>query len=338
MNYNYVFFDNDSEYYRIARRDLEQLSNCRIRYRLLSEGSKVKKLLYHLHISDRLNRYITLPFQSIWNPSLIGKLDFPEDKPICFLFSGGFGFLYPMGTFRYLRKTYPGCKLVLLLRDKVVVAQRQSTHFNIEKAKQTFDFIYTTSTIEAEQFGLRLISVMCSVYPVQTKPEDKKSDVVFVGVVKDRLDTVCRAYKRFTAAGLVCDFLLVSRTPIKGVPEGLTVQQHGISYTEMLRRTVNSRCILEITQKDTDAMTSRCLEALCYNKKLISDNFRLKELKYYNPKYMCLFSDIDQVDPSFIQEETTVDYGYCGDFSPVHMLEMIDRDLLDGQKGVLCSD
>lgn len=333
MEYNYVFFDFSRDYYRIARWELEQLPNCRVRERRISEGSKLKKLLYRLHISERLNRYITLPFQSIWNPALIGKLDFPEDKPICFLFTMGFMFLYQMDTFRYLRKTYPGCKLVLLLRDRVAVAESLSRHFNLEKAKPTFDYIYTTSTIEAEKFGLRQISTMCSAYPVQTGPEDKKSDVIFVGVVKDRLDTVRRAYERFTAAGLVCDFLLVSKTPIEGLPEGLTVQQTGISYTQMLQRTVNSRCILEVTQKGTDAMTSRCLEALCYNKKLISDNFRLKELKYYDPRYMCLFSDIDQVDPAFIREETAVDYGYQGDFSPVRMLETIERDLLDGQKG-----
>ncbi len=332
MKYNYVLFDSKGEYYRVARHELEQLSNVRVRFRELASGGKLKKSLFRLHTAGRINRKWTVPFQRVWNKSFIGNLDFEENNPICFVFTAGLGRLpYQMRLFSYLRQTYPGCKLVLLIRDLLIVTKRLIPEFDLENAKKIYDEIYTINRAEAEKYGLKLMHSFCSRYPVEASPEDEKSDVIFVGVVKDRLDTVRRAYERFTAAGLKCDFLLVSKNPIENVPEGLLVRDTGISYEEMLRRTVNSKCILEVTQKDADGLTSRCLEALCYNKKLISDNFRIKETRYYDPRYMCLFEDIDEVDPEFIKEEIEVDYNYDGDFSPVKGFELIDTDLSSGE-------
>ena len=334
MQYNYVFFDCQVEYYRIARYEIEQLPNVLIRDRNISSKSKSKRLLFRLHTSGRLNKIIKLPFQHIWNKDIVGDLKFDETRPICFIFTLNMGDMpYRMHLFDYLRRTYPNCKLVLLLRDILTVGKRLVPSFDEEKAKQLFDGIYTINVMDAEKYGFRRIHSFCSQYPVETDPNDKKSDVVFIGVVKDRLDTVCRAYEKFTMAGLKCDFLLVSHAPLENVPEGIIVQNKGIPYGEMLRRTVNSRCVLEVTQKGTDALTSRCLEALCYNKKLISDNFRLKDTEYYDPRYMCLFKDIDDVDPNFIKEEVEIDYKYNGDFSPVKGLELIERDLLQAENG-----
>ncbi len=333
MQYNYVFFDSDAEYYRIARYDIEKLENVRIRVRELPLGGRVQNFLFKVHTSERLNRLFYLPFQSLWNQAFLGDLNFPGNMPICFIFTVAIGnFPYQGNLFEYLRKKYPGCKLVLLLRDVIAVAKRLVRNFDPEKAKKLFDEIYTINTLDAQKYGFKTIHSFCSQYPVEVDADDKKSDVIFIGVVKDRLDTVRRAYEKFTAAGLTCDFLLVSKDEIEGLPEGLIVQKNWIPYSEMLKRTVNSKCILEITQKGTDALTSRCLEALCYNKKLISDNFRLKDTKYYDPRYMCLFENIDDVIPSFISDDVEVDYNYDGAFSPIKGLELIERDLLGLEK------
>lgn len=337
MEFNFVYFDPGSSYYNIARYDIERLPNCIIRSRDLPAGGKLKKVLFQLHTSLTLNKRIVLPLQSLWNRSYIGDLNFPDNsKPICFVFTGGFmGLLsYQMKTVKYLRKTYPGCKLVLLIRDLLKVTKHVNQYFDLDEAKRTYDEIYTINTNEAEKYGLKAIHSYCSYYPVETSPQDKKSDVVFIGVVKDRLDTIKRAYEKFTKAGLVCDFLLVSRQPIEGefLPEGLVIQQAGIPYLEMLKRTVNSSCVLEITQKDADGLTSRCLEALCYNKKLISDNFRLKDTKYYDSDYMYLYQDIDEVPVDFIKKQIDVDYHYDGEFSPIRTLEIFERDLLQKEK------
>ena len=337
MEYNFVFFDADSEYYNIARYEADCLDNFKVRYCDLITDSKIKKLLYRVHSSTRLNWYFTLPFRCVWNSAYIGELDFPEQKPICFVFTVGVGKLpLQMKLLPYLRKTYPDCKLVLLLRDRVEVGQSLIRAIDLKtEAKKIFDLVYTINNQDAERYGFEKMHSFCSRYPVETSEEDAKSDLVFIGKVKDRLDTVRRAYEHFTAAGLKCDFLLIHPEPIDGLPEGLCVQQKGIPYSEMLRRTVNAKCILDVTQKAADGLTSRGLEALCYNKKLLTDNPRIKESKNFDPRFMQVYSDICQVDPAFIKEDVVVDYHYDGEFSPVRGLEKIEQDLKKRQKGSL---
>lgn len=330
MEYNFVFFDINNEYYNIARYEAECLPNFCVRELNLSFGSSLKKKLFQIHTSPRLNRKIALPLQRLWNRSYIGTLGFSEEKPICFIFTPVIcGMAYRMRLFSYLRKKYPDCKLVLLLRDRVQVSQKFFPQIDIKtEAKALFDVVYTINNREADLYGFEKMHSFCSRFPVPTAPDDPKSDVIFIGVVKDRLDTVKRAYEKFTAAGLKCDFLLVqSEPPTAEIPQGICVQKARIPYLEMLRRTVNSRCVLDVTQKDSDGLTSRGLEALCYNKKLLTDNPRIKESKHFDPKFICLYQDIDEVDPEFIREDICVDYGYDGEYSPVRGLEKIEAEL-----------
>ena len=327
MKYNYVFFDNSAEYYRIARRDLESLPNVRVRMRELTSAGWFAKKLFKIHSSGRLNKRVRIPFQSIWIKKYIGDLDFPEEKPFCFLFADNMSLVYNMNLFSYLRKTYPDCRMALMLRDFVSVAKANNRHFDLESGKKLFDRIYTISAVEAEKFDLRLAPVMCSRHPVSVAENDLKSDVVFIGKAKDRTDTICRAYQKFTEAGLSCDFLLVGDAGLTDVPKGLSVSSEMVPYSEMLRRTVNARCVFEVTQKGIGSMTSRFLEALCYNKLLISDNQDLVNTKFYDPTYIQLFEDVEDIDVSFVKRDVTVDYGYKDEYSPIRLLEYIDRDL-----------
>lgn len=327
MEYNYVFFDCSAEYYCIARRDFEMLSNVKIRTGGLAKGGRIAQKAFQIHRNGRLNAKVTMPFQSIWNKKYVGELNFFENKPICFLFGCGTEQAWRMRLIPYLRKTYPDCRIALLIRDRIAILKRNNPHFNLESAKKTFDRIYTISAVEAEKFDLRLAPVMCSRHPVSVAENDLKSDVVFIGKAKDRTDTICRAYQKFTEAGLLCDFLLVGDAGLTDVPKGLSVSSGIVPYSEMLRRTVNARCVFEVTQKGIGSMTSRFLEALCYNKLLISDNQDLVNTKFYDPTYIQLFEDVEDIDVSFVKRDVTVDYGYKDEYSPIRLLEYIDRDL-----------
>lgn len=336
MKYNFVFFDaKNNEYYNIARYEAECLDNFLVRDRYLPTGSRIKRILFRIHTSIQLNRKFTLPFQHIWNRAYIGELNFSEHKPICFIFTAGVSDLpYKMKLFPYLRKKYPDCKLIFLLRDRIEVSQTLIQSVDLKnEAKKIFDIVYTINNKDAELYGFEKMHSFCSRFPVKTSPDDFKSDVIFIGAVKDRMDTIRQAYEKFTKAGLKCDFLLVHPKPIADLPDGLCVQSKGIPYGEMLRRTVNAKCILDITQRGTDGLTSRGLEALCYNKKLLTDNPRIKESKNFDPRYMHVYFDIRDVDPEFIREDVEVEYGYDGEFSPVRGLEKIEQELERRGKG-----
>jgi hypothetical protein len=154
------------------------------------------------------------------------------------------------------------------------------------------------------------------------------SDIFFAGFVKDRMPILMDIYHRLTDAGLKVKYYLT------GVPQserkehvGITYGDHPITYYEMLYQTVNSRCVLEINQEGASGYTSRFLEAVMYNKKLITNNSDIIKSKFYSPNYIQVIKQADQIDASFIRSNESVDYHYNQEFSPVHLIEKIDKEL-----------
>jgi hypothetical protein len=160
------------------------------------------------------------------------------------------------------------------------------------------------------------------------------SDVFFAGKVKDRMGKLMTAYEIFTKAGLKCEFYLTD-TPeeYKKPLEGVTYASKPMPYIEMLYKTVNARCVLEFNQDGALGFTSRFIEAVMYNKKLITDNPAIKDTKFYNPSRIQYVKNASDINPHFILEnEQSINYHYNGEFSPLRLLELIDNRLTNNDK------
>ena len=99
-------------------------------------------------------------------------------------------------------------------------------------------------------------------------------------------------------------------------------------YGEMLEKTINSRCVLELSQDKEYGFTSRSQEAIIYNKKLITDSLIVKEQKFYPSKDILFINDVADINPDFVKEMNEVDYGYNGEYSPLRMIENIEAHLV----------
>jgi hypothetical protein len=62
-----------------------------------------------------------------------------------------------------------------------------------------------------------------------------------------------------------------------------------------------------------------------YNKKLITNSQPVKDSPFYRPEYIKLYDNITEIDPSFVLDDTPVDYGYNNEFSPIGLIEHIDN-------------
>ena len=331
MNYNYVVFDEPGSYNRISRYDLNFMSECVIRESgYLPNASVIKQFLFKIHTSQKLsNKGLSLPFKSLWNKYIIGELEFEEAKPICFVFLMSLSRCFETDLFNYIRNHYPDCKIVLVRRDLIEVTIRRIRNGSVELLERTFDRIYTINSKDVRKYGFQSINVMCSVYPIPKINGKFTSDVVFVGKVKDRESIINCIYKKLTNSGLKCDFTLLSDGNEKKVCSGIRLIHTPMPYEEMLERTIKSKCILEVTQKNIESLSSRCLEALCYNKKLITDVKMVMSLKYYNPRFMLVFDQPDDINIDFIKSSETVDYHYDGYYSPINLIKYIDEDLVN---------
>ena len=80
-------------------------------------------------------------------------------------------------------------------------------------------------------------------------------------------------------------------------------------YKEMLYKSVNCRFMFDINQAGAVGYTSRFLEAVIYNKLLITDNVAVKHTKFYSSGNILFYENINDIKKDFF-EKTPSDYNY----------------------------
>lgn len=85
----------------------------------------------------------------------------------------------------------------------------------------------------------------------------------------------------------------------------------------------HSNCILEVLIEGMTGATLRYNEAVCYNKKLLTNNKNIVNLPFYDPRYMRVFDSPDDIDVEWVRKQVPIDYHYDGRFSPTHIIDEI---------------
>lgn len=330
LHYNYILFnaddgsiwkDHPDGYYSICVEDLRDVDGIKVVSAPADHLNHIKRLIFAIHTSPRIAKSIKLPFKELWYRHYF-KADFNNSKPYAFLLlNHSLSFSY----FQYLKQNYKGCKIVLLHRDLVKVCKRCAPGL---MENPNIDLEMTFDKGESQLYGLPHFDEFESLIEIP-RLNTYESDVYFAGKAKDRLSILLAIYKRITSFGLNCKFYLT------GVPKDEQVCLPGIEYSdsfmtyrEMLYHTVNSKCVLEINQGGADGYTSRFLEAVMYNKKLITNNTFIKQSKFYSPESILCFNKLEEIEKDFIIDNRRIDYNYNGEFSPLRMIERVDEELI----------
>ena len=332
FHYNYVYFNSNSngsvidpnEYNAICVRDLESLDNVRVIQVPLQNYSKFWRSLFDVHNDERINRRINLPLKKAWFPYYF-KDDFTNQRPYCFVFaSTSYSFEY----IDYLRRKYPNCKIVKIHRDLLKVTHAKQ-NYTEENMNRVFDLRLTIDEEEAKKYNLLHFDEIESKVDIVIDPNYPLSDVFFAGKAKDRLPKLIEAYDRFVSFGLKCDFFITHVRPEEQIQrEGITYSDKYMPYLDMLYKSVNAKFMFDINQSGAVGYTSRFLEAVIYNKRFITDNIAVKDTTFYKTGDILYFEKISDIERSFF-EKSEADYHYAGEFSPIHLLEKIDRELVN---------
>ena len=339
FKYNYVFFNitddrikkTKSGYNTICAMDLEDLENVELVSFPLDYAPAFVRWLFRKHHSKTIAKIVKLPFKNWWYPFYF-RNRFQNKKPLCFVVSGVY---LPVDYLRYLKRKYPDAKFVRIYRDLVELFFQRNPQYSQALFDEIFDLQMSFDEEEAKRYGMEAFSEFESKIPIKRDENYPLCDVFFAGTAKARLGKLMDIYHKLTAAGLKCHYYLFGVPQEKRVPyEGVEYGDHYLPYDEMLRRTVNARCVLEINQDGAVGYTSRFLEAVMYNKKLLTDNLFIKKSPFYREDYIQCIQSVDDIDVSFIQNETVIDYHYQDEFSPVHLLEQIDSTLQKRQSEV----
>lgn len=331
LNYNYVYFRHntkgiildDLEYNSVGVRDLERCCGVIVVPCPLSWAPLWIRKCYAFHNSRTINKKIKLPFKKIWYP-IIYKGDFEIEKPICFVVATN---TLPISYFTYLRKRHPSCKIVKIHRDLMKIT-RQNPDYTDDSMKKAFDFMMTFDRNESKKYGIPHFQGVESKIDVPISDNYPLSDVFFAGKAKERIPKILKAYDVLTNAGLKCDFIITHATMNQKVErEGITYTDKYIPYYDMLYKSINSRCMLDINQEGSVGYASKLLEAIIYNKKIITDNPTILNSSYYDEHFIQYVDDMELIDPEFVKRDIAIDYHYRGDFSPLNLIKQIESEL-----------
>lgn len=122
--------------------------------------------------------------------------------------------------------------------------------------------------------------------------EAYRNDVFFVGRDKERLQLLMQLADYFDKEKLKSKIIVTrEKRKVYSKEQERFLSLEGIPYEETLRYSANTKCLLEIMQDGQEGFTVRTLEAMFFNKKLITNNQTIREFDFYDPKNIYILGD-----------------------------------------------
>lgn len=293
--------------------------------------NKVKDSIRRIHTSLRINSVIDLPYRYIYYDeleSIVSDGDCVIFQHVC---AGKIGKKF----LDKLKNNHANLKFVLLLVDSM------SAHsITLHRAwkiigNYKWDIILSYDINDCDKYGFTHIGY--SYYSMLKNINITKhyNDIYYVGINKKNdgrmeiLKSICYKFKEddIDSKILVRDLKANSADIEKSKVLGISIYKKNIDYPNIISDVLSSNCILEILQDGQKVQTVRYMEAVCYNKKLLTNNPNIVDYPYYDSRYMKVFSKPEDIDIEWIKRRENIDYGYKGDFSPVRILDIIEEKL-----------
>lgn len=314
----YILIAPGSDYGNAMWSDIEKLENGIVLENSIKQTNRIISLLHHIHFSFAINRKVQLPLQNIWkNMYSLETLQLDLTKQYCVIYTDVSA---ARTDCKYLAKKNKDKNITMILTMVNTMARRGSL---IEKRLPYFSQVFSFDRKDCERYGFIYHPTNYSMVTMKDIHQITQ-DAFFVGVSKGRAHILTSIYERLTAGGAKAEFY------ISGMESGVERRQgihynQWISYDQVLKNIRKSNCIVEVMDELQEGVTLRTMEAICYNKKLLTNNQSIKYTPYYETGNIQVFNKVDDIDIDFVKERSEVDYHYSGEFSPIHLLEHINK-------------
>lgn len=275
------------------------------------------KMLRKVHLSGKINKIIELPMKRIWINSTLPA--FEENEKYCFIFIDR---VPPAMDFSYLKKLKKknGGKIkYLLFLFNPVELFKDTTMRNLKR--MDFDYIFSYDFDDSKKYGFLHYNVPYSIMHKIDNVVDK--DIYNVSWSKGRLPTLHRIYEEAEKNGVTCQFRITDVKKKDQMYKNQIVYNQKAEYDEIVNGLIKCNCILDVLSPGHTGVSVRYYEAVCYNKKLLTNNKNVVNLPFYNPDYIHVFEKPEDIDWEWVKERITIDYHYDGRFSPTHLIDKI---------------
>lgn len=299
------------------------------------DTNAVGKIARKIHLSRKVNSVISLPNRKRWFTPIEQLLSDGSINKILII-DGALNYIdkKDLLSIKQIRKEL---KIYLFMINAIAADSPSVNGVKDFIFGFPWDEMFTFDPEDARKYNMTYKG-FCY-YSVHSLPnyQGELSDIYFIGGLKGgREKTIIDTFQLLSNEHVKCDYRLMvygKTTPVS--KPGLTYLPLGWRpYEEVLSAINHTKCILEILQNGQSGASLRYFEAVCYNKKLLTNNSHIKDFPYYNPQYMRVFDDIHDIDIEWIKADEFVEYGYQGDFSPNVFINMLNSTPCSNEKNM----
>lgn len=205
-------------------------------------------------------------------------------------------------------------KLVYWFTDLVSAVEKNVPNI-LELCKKYYDLVVTYEPNDAKRYNFTYLETPYGYSPILTD-FDIEYDLVYIGKSKididpNRFKKIISIYEAAKKANLRTFFL------VQDVPKNMQKYPSDIeyntlmSYEQVVKTVLRSKCILEVSQQDEKGTTLRLFEAMKFHKKLYFTNKNLMSHVYFNKNNMRYIDCADLnniiIDKSFIDSPVSDD-------------------------------
>lgn len=283
---------------------------------------KLKKL----HFGNKSNRLVWLPFKYIWDNNYSIKLDSLNiNEKNCIIFQSGVKFS-PSYIERLKRER--NAYIVLYLPDTIrnLGIASNKTEFERYCSYYKIDSVYSFDFEDCKEFGLKFFDIYSALKGMNTDRVMARG-IFYIGNCRsnERYSLLMKVLKKIEKA-IDCRLYLVGVTEERYHRRQI-VYNSPMKYGEVIQNVIESDCILELMNEGQNGNTLRFKEAVCYNRRLLTNNRNVLGSKYFNPKWIQVFSDPDAIDIEWLRKKEKVNFAYEGDYSPLKLIKYIIKEI-----------
>ena len=130
-------------------------------------------------------------------------------------------------------------------------------------------------------------------YPTTIPNENiaEKTDAYYTGsYIRKRMPTLCDLISKFEALDLNVHYHLFAKRKKYFFPCRITTSRKTVSYEQNIQNTYNTDILLDITVAEHEGLSFRILEAVGFERKLITTNPRVHDYDFYHPDNILIWT------------------------------------------------
>lgn len=327
----FIVVGQGSDYGAVRWSDLKKMENATYLEAPFVSSNKIADMLCHAHASFAVNNRIALPCKRIWKKKYsLEKVKISPSDHYYIIFTDIALARYDAKYVTNYKKRYPNTTLVLMINNAMYLRDKL-----LKKHLQHMDLIYSFSEKDADDYGFFFQPDIYSEINPEEAPEIT-SDIFFAGNANDRAELL-NALGQYMLDHGVNAHIYVQNTKDKDkkVTNGIHYNEW-LNYATIMDENMHTNCILEVVGDRYTGMTLRTVEALCFKKKLLTNNYTIEHMPFYDSRFIHIFKkdDLGSIDHEFIKKRESVTYNYDNEYSPIAFCKRVQTDYEGGKRYV----